>query len=146
VNVKSGITHIGVGVGVIIVNEGRILLMQRGSESKKDKFKWDIPGGAVEYGETMLQAVHRETLEETGLMLSTCIPIGAIDDITVYDGIRVHWVANVYVATSAGVPKVMEPTKHINIQYFTIEEIPKEIATTIPACLRLYNNYNDTKI
>ena len=54
-----------VGVGAVIINEGKIALIKRGNEPSKGK--WTIPGGLVELGESPEQAVIRETKEETGL-------------------------------------------------------------------------------
>lgn len=54
-----------VGVGVIIVRDGRVLLVQRGREPGRGL--WALPGGMVDLGETMRQAAAREALEETGL-------------------------------------------------------------------------------
>jgi len=54
-----------VGIGALIFQRGRILMAQRGKEPLKDW--WSLPGGAVETGETLDQAVRREVREETGL-------------------------------------------------------------------------------
>ena len=54
-----------VGIGAVIINEGKIALIKRGNEPSKGK--WTIPGGLVELGESPEQAVIRETKEETGL-------------------------------------------------------------------------------
>lgn len=54
-----------VGVGAIILSEGRILLEKR--KNAPAKGKWTVPGGLVELGESIVQAVIREVKEETGL-------------------------------------------------------------------------------
>ncbi len=54
-----------VGVGAIIEDGGRVLLVERGREPLKGI--WSVPGGAVEAGERLEEAVRREVLEETGL-------------------------------------------------------------------------------
>jgi 8-oxo-dGTP diphosphatase len=54
-----------VGVGGVIIQDGRALLIRRGTEPLKGE--WSIPGGMLEIGETLVQGVERELLEETGL-------------------------------------------------------------------------------
>jgi 8-oxo-dGTP diphosphatase len=54
-----------VGVGALIFNGDRILMAQRGKEPLKGW--WSLPGGALETGERLADAVRREVLEETGL-------------------------------------------------------------------------------
>lgn len=54
-----------VGVGVALVEEGRILLVQRGREPGRGL--WAVPGGKVRHGEPMKEAARREMWEETGL-------------------------------------------------------------------------------
>ena len=54
-----------VGVGGVVIADGRALLVRRGSEPLKGQ--WSIPGGTLELGETIVQGVERELHEETGL-------------------------------------------------------------------------------
>jgi ADP-ribose pyrophosphatase YjhB (NUDIX family) len=53
------------GVGALIFKGDRILLIERGKEPLKGQ--WSLPGGAVETGERIEDALIREMLEETGL-------------------------------------------------------------------------------
>lgn len=54
-----------VGVGGVIISEGRALLIRRGSPPLEGQ--WSIPGGMLESGETLVLGVRRELLEETGI-------------------------------------------------------------------------------
>ncbi|HEX4542676.1 MAG TPA: NUDIX hydrolase [Candidatus Acidoferrum sp.] len=54
-----------VGVGGVIIEQGRAVLIRRGSEPLLGE--WSIPGGALELGETLEEGVARELLEETGI-------------------------------------------------------------------------------
>ena len=53
------------GVGGVVIRDGQVLLIRRRFEPLKGH--WSVPGGAVEVGETLVEAVAREVLEETGL-------------------------------------------------------------------------------
>lgn len=53
------------GVGALILDGGRILMAQRGKEPLKGW--WSLPGGALETGELLADAIRREVREETGL-------------------------------------------------------------------------------
>jgi 8-oxo-dGTP diphosphatase len=54
-----------VGVGAVIVDDGKVVLIKRKYEPLKGQ--WSLPGGMVETGETLETALAREMLEETGL-------------------------------------------------------------------------------
>ncbi len=55
------------GVGAIIVDGPRVLLCRRGKPPYVGC--WSLPGGLVELGEPVIEALHREVLEETGLLV-----------------------------------------------------------------------------
>jgi 8-oxo-dGTP diphosphatase len=54
-----------VGVGGVVIRDGRAVLIRRGAEPLKGQ--WSIPGGTLELGETIAEGVRRELAEETGL-------------------------------------------------------------------------------
>ena len=54
-----------VAVGAVVVHDGHLLLIRRGRGPAMGQ--WSVPGGRVEWGETLAQAVEREVAEETGL-------------------------------------------------------------------------------
>jgi len=68
-----------VGVGAVILHEGRVLLIQRGQPPLKGG--WSLPGGALELGETLEEGIRREVLEETGLVVETISIVEAFDRI-----------------------------------------------------------------
>ena len=72
--------HPIVGVGAIIIQNGRILIVRRGSEPGKGK--WSVPGGLVELGETVKQTVVREVKEECGLDVEVDKLIDVVDSMT----------------------------------------------------------------
>lgn len=66
-----------VGVGAVVIYNSKVLLVQRGTEPYKGL--WCIPGGKVEFGETLQQASEREILEETGIVIKAKEPIYSFD-------------------------------------------------------------------
>ncbi|HXB71781.1 MAG TPA: NUDIX hydrolase [Candidatus Acidoferrales bacterium] len=66
--------HPLVGVGAILLRRDRILMAQRGKEPLKGW--WSLPGGALETGESLDEAVRREVREETGLEI---LPLGVLE-------------------------------------------------------------------
>lgn len=83
-----------VGVGAIVLHEGKLLLVKRGVEPAMGK--WSIPGGVVELGEEVRDAVLREVKEECGLdiELETDRPMDVLDSLVVdKEGrLRYHYV------------------------------------------------------
>ena len=69
-----------VGVGAVVIDGTKVLLVRRGQEPLKGE--WSLPGGGLELGETLQQGVVREVLEETGLMVAPGGVIEILDRIT----------------------------------------------------------------
>lgn len=69
-----------VGVGGVVVRDGAVLLVQRAREPLAGQ--WSLPGGLVELGETLEEAVMRELQEETGLVVEVRGLVEAFDRIT----------------------------------------------------------------
>lgn len=64
-----------VGVGAVIVQNNRVVVVKRASEPLKGR--WSIPGGMLELGETLRRGTAREALEETGLV----VEVGEVLDV-----------------------------------------------------------------
>lgn len=68
-----------IGIGAVIICNGKILLVKRGSEPGKNK--WSIPGGLVELGETVQETTVREVKEETNLDVQVRSLIDVVDNL-----------------------------------------------------------------
>jgi ADP-ribose pyrophosphatase YjhB (NUDIX family) len=73
-----------VGIGGVIIDQGRALLIRRGSEPLRGE--WSIPGGTLEIGESLEEGVARELLEETGIEIRVLELIEVFDRIYADDG------------------------------------------------------------
>jgi 8-oxo-dGTP diphosphatase len=70
-----------VGVGAVIWNDrGEIVLIRRGQEPRLGE--WSIPGGRLEWGESVREAIIREVREETGLEIEIAGLIDVVDSVT----------------------------------------------------------------
>ncbi len=89
------------GVGAVIIDNGRVLLVQRGREPLKGH--WTLPGGLLELGESLTEAVVREVREETGLEVEAVELVELVDRIHREDGrVRYHYVIADYLCRVVG--------------------------------------------
>jgi 8-oxo-dGTP diphosphatase len=77
------------GVGAVIVKYGRVLLIRRGQAPLLGE--WSLPGGVLECGETLREAVAREVREETGLIVETGEMLGVFERVVRDDDGRVRY-------------------------------------------------------
>jgi len=66
-----------VGVGVVVLRRDEVLLVRRCNAPNKDQ--WSIPGGKQLLGETVMEAIHRELLEETGVIIEQPALLDVVD-------------------------------------------------------------------
>ena len=78
-----------VGVGAVIVKDGKVLLVKRRYEPLAGQ--WSLPGGTLELGETLQEGVAREMREETGLEVEVGPVIEVFDRIMTDDARRVRY-------------------------------------------------------
>ena len=94
-----------VGVGAVVLDGSRVLLVRRGRAPALGK--WSLPGGLVELGETTAEAIRREVQEECGLVVRVGAVAGILDRVTrdAEGRVRYHWVLIDFVAyPEAGTP------------------------------------------
>jgi len=90
-----------VGVGAVVVHEGRVLLVRRGREPLKGQ--WSLPGGLLEVGESLIAGVAREVLEETGLIVEPVQLVELLDRIhRENERVRYHYVIADYLCRVTG--------------------------------------------
>ena len=120
-----------VGVGAIVIKDGRVLLVKRGIEPSKGL--WAIPGGSVELGETLQKAAEREIMEETGLVIRAGKPIYTFDFIERDDEglIRFHFViVDVIAYYVSGIPNADDDALEARwISHGELKELPVSKST-----------------
>jgi ADP-ribose pyrophosphatase YjhB (NUDIX family) len=111
-----------VGVGAFITDdEGRLLLVKR--LRAPEAGYWGLPGGKVDFGETLTEAVAREILEELGVVIRVEALICIVDQIDLEA--QTHWVAPSYRATILeGEPSNREPLALGDVGWFALDALP----------------------
>ena len=123
-------------VDIIIEVEGGIVLIER----KNPPRGWAIPGGFVDYGETVEAAAVREAKEETSLDVKLTRLLGVYSD-PLRDP-RSHTISTVFVATAAGLPVAADDAAESGV--FTEETLPENIVFDHREILRDYFKSRDS--
>ena len=124
---KRGIDYIGVGVGAILVDgAGRLFLARRGPLAKNERGLWEFPGGSVEFGEKLAEALAREMREEYGIEIAVGELLDVVDHILPDEG--QHWVSPTFICrVKSGQPVIREPEKCAEIGWFHPDEMPDDL-------------------
>jgi 8-oxo-dGTP diphosphatase len=125
---QRGVDYIGVGVGAIIVDpQGRLFAALRGPQAKNERGKWEFPGGGVEFGEKLADALRREMLEEYGVRIEVMELLDVVDHILPDE--KQHWVSPTFICRIAeGIPEIREPGKCTQIAWFLPDQIPSNLS------------------
>lgn len=113
-----------VGVGAIVHTNGKFLLIRRANEPGKGL--WSIPGGLVEVGERIVDAVKREVEEETGIKIEVGRLIDVLENIVLDDEGRVkfHYILIDFEAKPISESLEVRPSSEVlEARWFTIEEM-----------------------
>ncbi len=116
----------GVGIGVYIFKDGKLLLGQRQSESTHGVGGWCPPGGKLDFGESFAECAKREVAEECGLKISDPVYVGCTNDI--FENEDMHFVTIAMRAEwVSGKPQVLEPHKIAEWQWFDLNKLPSSL-------------------
>jgi 8-oxo-dGTP diphosphatase len=136
-----GIDYIGVGVGAVVVDDdGRLFLARRGPLAKNERGLWEFPGGSVEFGEMLTEALRREMREEYGIEIEVGPLLDVVDHILPAEG--QHWVSPTFICSiTTGTPEIREPGKCTEIGWFAPGEMPDGLTMITRANLDHYRQH-----
>ena len=126
----------GVGVGVMVLNENKILLGLRNPDKIKASSElqgqgtWTMPGGKVEFMEKLIDAAKRELKEETDLVAENLELLCISDDMTD----TAHYVSVGFIVKKyTGEIKTMEPETILEWKWFDMNNLPENLYIYIKA-------------
>lgn len=106
-------------VDIIIEQQGTILLIKR----KNPPYGWALPGGFVDYGESLEQAAVREAREETSLEVSNLRLLGCYSDPSRDN--RFHTISTVFMAQATGTPQAADDATEL--AFFSPDNLPSPL-------------------
>jgi 8-oxo-dGTP diphosphatase len=136
---------VGVGFGVMLLKDGKVLLGKRHEDPEKaDSLMngagtWTMPGGKLDFGEKLEEGAARELLEETGMILGKSKVICLNEDIIE----TAHFLTVGFFSDDfSGEPKVMEPDEITQWEWFDLDDLPEPVF--FPSAKILENYKQDT--
>ncbi|KKU18047.1 MAG: MutT/nudix family protein [Candidatus Pacebacteria bacterium GW2011_GWB1_47_8] len=116
-----------VGVAVMIIRDRKILLGKR--LTSHGTGTWHLPGGHLEFMETVEDCARREVLEETGLEIEN-VELGPYtNDFFVKE--NKHYITLFVLCTAKGKPRAMEPEKCVEWKWFEWDNLPKPLFLSV---------------
>ncbi len=136
----------GVGFGIMIFKEGKVLLGKRHEDPEKassllhGEGTWTMPGGKLHFKEGLKEAAAREALEETSLVVRNLEVISLSNDV-VHDN---HFVTvGFFCDDFEGEARVMEPDEITKWEWFDLNNLPIPL---FPPSAKIVRNYLEKKI
>ncbi len=122
----------GVGVGIMILRDSKVLLGKRHSDPKKagsalhGEGTWTMPGGKLDFQEELEECAFRETFEETGIKINkNTLEVISLTNNIVEDA---HFVTIGFLCRDFdGEPKIMEPDEIVEWEWFFLDKLPQPI-------------------
>lgn len=122
--------RMGIGVGIMVLKDGRVLLGRRNDDPEKadsllhGEGQWTMPGGKLGFGESLQDAARRELLEETGLKSNGLELMSVTNDIAR----DAHFVTIGFLCREfKGEPKSMEPEEITEWRWFPLDALPENM-------------------
>lgn len=140
-DLRRGVDFIGVTTPFVVHDgKGKVLLHKRSQNCRDEQGTWDIGGGAVEFGESLEDAVRREIKEELSADVLKLEFLTVFDAHRQHNGQPTHWVAVVFAAkVDPANVKNGDPDRIDELAWFDSTNLPKPLHT------QFYKAFNPAK-
>lgn len=128
---------------VIESSKGQILLQKR-----SDFGIWGLPGGSAEHGESLVDVIEREVMEETGIQILEAIPFGfasnpQFETITFPNGDQTHFhVLNFHCTKYEGVP-TPDYDESLDLEWFNLSQLP-DLLPNMKRSIHAFKSFRET--
>jgi mutator protein MutT len=137
-----------VGVGIMVLKNNKVLLGKRNDDAEKassdlhGEGAWTMPGGKLDFHETLKDGACRELFEEIGAKISPeKLKIISVSDEIVSDN---HYVTIGFLCEDfGGEPKIMEPEEITEWKWYNLDGLPEKV---FPPSLKMIKAYLNNKI
>jgi 8-oxo-dGTP pyrophosphatase MutT (NUDIX family) len=139
---QKGVDFIGVSV-VYFCHDGKgnVFMAKRSQNARDEKGKWDIGGGGVEFGDTVVETLRKEIMEEYCTEVLDYEFLGYRDVHRENDGKKTHWVTfDFKILVNREKAKNGEPHKFDEAEWFTLKNLPSPIHSQLPMFLEKYKD------
>jgi 8-oxo-dGTP diphosphatase len=139
----KGIDYIGVGITFTCHDgSGNILFAKRGKEARDERGAWELAGGGLKFGETLVEGVFRELREEFCVEPEEYKFVGYHDLLREIDGQKSHWVMlDFLIKVDREKVQIGEPHKCDGIGWYALGEHPEPLHSGVPATLVNIQNH-----
>lgn len=143
-SIKRGVDYIGVSICYYCHDgEGNFVMMKRSKNTRDEHGRWDIGGGALEFGETVEHRLQEEIKEEYCVDVLDYEFLGFQDVHRINQGKTTHWIAlNFKVLVDRNQVKNGEPHKFSELAWFTPDNLPasKEMHSQLPSFFKMFKD------
>lgn len=119
--------------------QGKFIMAKRSQNSRDERGCWDIGGGGLEFGVSVLDCISKEVKEEYNAEIKNVEFLGYRDVHRENDGKKTHWIALDYkvMVNPEGV-RINEPHKFDDLGWFRLSNLPKPLHSQLLLFLKLY--------
>ncbi len=137
---KKGVNYIGIAVAFMCHDgKGNYLFNKRSKSSRDEQETWGVGAGAIEFGETIEQALHREIKEEYNTVIIKKEFLGYRDVLREKDGVQTHWILiDFKVLINTSLAKNGEKNKFDTIEWFSLNKLPTPLHPQVPIMIERY--------